>query len=315
MTPGPRRSRDEGRTPLPRPGWRRTGHLVRRVLSKSRDDHIFFMAGAIAFNLLVAVVPLLLLLVGIAGFVARARFVDPSGVVVRYILEILPAVQGDVNLSESIRGAVDGIVEEWAGLSVAGSVVLIWIATRLVETLRVVVNQVFEIRERRSFLLGKLFDAQIVLLGGVLLLANISFTIALKAVGSYGVDRLGLQGWGVVLSRQLLVLGLAFASIWVLFLLVYRYLPARPIPWRTAVVAATFMAVLHEAMKAGFSWYATSVADFRSTFGNLTTTAVLFVWIYNGSVVFILGGEVAQIFTMNRMREHRGRTVLAGDEE
>lgn len=273
------------------------------------------MAGAIAFNLLVAVVPLLLLLVGIAGFVARARFVDPSGVVVRYVLEILPAVQGDVNLSESLRGAVDGIVEERTGLSVAGSVVLIWIATRLVETLRVVLNQVFEIRERRSFLVGKLFDAQIVLVGGALLLANISFTIVLKAVGSYGVDRLGLQGWGVVLSRQLLVLALAFASIWVLFLLVYRYLPARRIPWRTAVVAATFMAILHEAMKAGFSWYATSVADFRSTFGNLTTTAVLFVWIYNGSVVFILGGEVAQVFTMNRMREHRGRTVLAGDEE
>lgn len=295
--------------------WRRTGDAVRRVLSKSMEDNVFFMAGAIAFNLLVAVVPLLLLLVGIAGFVARARFADPSGVVVSWVLEILPAVQGDVNLIENLHRVVDSVVEERTGYSVVGSVVLLWVATRLVETLRVALNEIFDITQRRSFLRGKLFDAQIVIVGGLLMLLNIGITVTLETVGRYGVERLGLQGWGVDLSRQLLAMAVAFASIWVLFLLVYRFLPGRKIPWRTALVAATFMAVLHEAMKAGFSWYAANMADFRSTFGNLTTAAVLFIWIYNGCLVFILGGEAGQVYTMNRVRRLRIREALTGGEE
>lgn len=296
------------------PRWRRGLDAARRVLSKAMEDNIFFMAGAIAFNFLVAVVPLVLLLVGIAGFVARARFVDPSGVVVPYLLEILPAIQGEVNLIENLRGVIDGVVEERAGYSVVGSVVLLWVATRLVETLRVALNEIFDITQRRSFVRGKLFDAVVVVVGGVLFLANIAATVVVEAVGRYGLDRLGLEGWGGVLSRELLAHVVAFATIWVLFVTVYRYLPARRIPWRTAIVAATFMAVLHEAMKAAFSWYAASVADFRSTFGNLTTAAVLFIWIYNGCLVFILGGEVAQIYSMNRVRRITIRQAHSKDD-
>ena len=71
----------------------------------------------------------------------------------------------------------------------------------------------------------------------------------------------------------------------------YRYLPARRIPWNTSFVAATFSAVLHETLKWGSSWYFTEAADFTTTFGNLATVAVLIFWIYYEATVFILGGE------------------------
>ena len=50
----------------------------------------------------------------------------------------------------------------------------------------------------------------------------------------------------------------------------------------------------------GFSWYATEVANYGTAFGNVATLAVLIFWIYYGSVVFILGGEVAQVYTMRK---------------
>lgn len=293
---------------------RRVLDFLRRVYSKAMEDNIFFMAGAIAFNLLVALVPLVLLGVGIAAYVARARFVDPSGVVLGYLLETLPAVRGDVNLVENVRGVIDSVIGERTGLSLVGAIFFIWISTRLVGTLRIALAEIFDITERRSMIGGKLFDAQIVVVGGLLLLLNIAVTVVLQAVGRYGIDLLGFRGWELEALHRLVAFFLSFASIWALFVLIYRYLPARRLPWRTALVAATFMAVLYEAMKGGFSWYATSLANFRSTFGNLTTGAVLFIWIYYGSVVFILGGEVAQIYTMNRVRrlmirETAGREV------
>ena len=55
--------------------------------------------------------------------------------------------------------------------------------------------------------------------------------------------------------------------------------------------------------RAGFGWYVTSVADYRSAYGNLATIVVLLFWIYYGSVVFVLSGEVAQVYTMRNARK------------
>jgi membrane protein len=40
-----------------------------------------------------------------------------------------------------------------------------------------------------------------------------------------------------------------------MFVLIYRYLPARRVPWRIALVAATFTAVVFELLKSLFAWY------------------------------------------------------------
>ena len=121
-----------------------------------------------------------------------------------------------------------------------------------------------------------------------------------EATMDYGVGLIGVHGDKFSLVERLLGHGLALGSIWTLFLVAYRYLPARRISWRTAWVAATFSALLHEALQWGFSWYATEIADYGSALGNLATVAVLFFWIYYGAIVFILGGEAAQVYTMRK---------------
>ena len=113
------------------------------------------------------------------------------------------------------------------------------------------------------------------------------------------------------LFRRTVALLLAFGSIWVLFLLIYRFLPPRRIPWRTALWAATFTGVLFEATKYLFSWYVTDAANFGTVYGGLTALAILFFWIYYGAIVFILGGEVSQVLTMSRTRKLHSRSHVA----
>lgn len=289
------------------PARHRAKDFLWRVVSRAEEDNIFFMAGAITFNLLIVVVPLVLLVVGLAGYVVEALPGDPVEVVLPYVLEILPQVGGEVDLIRTVTNAVNALVEDRAGLSLVGAVVFIWISTRLVGTLRTVLREVFDVGQDRGIVRGKIFDAQIVVIGTGLILVNFGVTVVLTAVGNFGVSMLGLERLDLTGARRAVGLVLSFASIWVLFLLIYRYLLVRRIPWRTALVAATFTGVIHEVMKAAFSWYATGLADFRSAFGNLATLAVLFVWIYYESLVFILGGEVAQVYTMNRVRRVRVR--------
>ncbi len=293
----------------------RFGEFARRVVQKADEDLIFFMAGAISFNMLVAFVPLLLLAVGVTGMVVSARVVDPALMVVDFLQRSLPATQGDVDLARAVQEQVTTLLDQRRGFTLLGAGLLVWFSTRLVGTLRTALREIFDMPLGRSLWRGKLFDVQVVLVGGVLLVVNVGVTAALQAAESYGVELLGLEGPALGTFESLVAQGLAFGSIWVLFLGIYRYLPVRPIPWATAVVAATFTAVLHEVLKAGFGWYVTSVANYRTTYGNLLTLAVLFFWIYYEAIGFILGGEVAQVWTMRRARGSQVESVRkqAGD--
>jgi membrane protein len=151
-----------------------------------------------------------------------------------------------------------------------------------------------------------------VLAGAVLVLLNLGLTAMLRAAEQLGADALGLGADLSGLIQALVAQWVAFLSIWLLFLAVYRYLPARRLRWRPALIAATFTALLHELLKEGFGWYVTGMANYGTTYGNLITIAVLFFWIYYESIGFILGGEVAQVWTMRRARRTRSRAALFG---
>jgi membrane protein len=278
----------------------RTGEFLRRLWTKVQEDDVFFMAGAIAFNLLVAALPLLLLGVGITGYVLAAQVEDPAEAIVALVAGMMPGSSGDVDVADLVRAVVTGVLEQRSGFTLFGALLFAWFATRLVGTLRVALREIFDIGQDRGILMGKLFDILVVVLGALLIALNLGLTIRLGAALTSGVGVLGVGGWVVETATRLLGHGLALLSIWSLFLVLYRYLPMRRIPWRTAIVAATFSGVLHEALKVGFSWYATQVADYTSTWGNLATVGILFFWIYYESVVFILGGEVAQVYTMRK---------------
>jgi len=296
-----------GGRPPPGPGRRLLGFL-RRLYHKAADDHIFFMAGAISFNVLVGLVPLLLFAVGVAGMVLSSRFADPATALISLLVENLPAIGGDIDLVLTVEREVRAIVEDRASLTIVGAALLIWFSTRLVGTLRTALREIFDIGESRGIVGGKIFDVKVVVVGGLLFILNIGITAAVAAARDYGIDILGLEGQAVDHLQRTVAFLLAFTSIWILFLGTYRFLPARSIPWRTAIFAATFAAAFHEVLKLAFGWYATDIANYRTAYGNLVTVAVLLLWIYYEALVFILGGEIAQLFAMRSVRRARPTT-------
>ena len=289
--------------------------FLRRVYEKAGDDNIFFLAGAIAFNVVVAIVPLLLFAVGIAGLLLSARFGDPTTVIVGRLLDYIPAIGGSINLIETVRGAIDGLLAQRRGFTTVGAFFLIWFSTRLVGTLRAVLREVFDVAQDRGIVGGKIFDIKAVIIGGALILVNLGITTEMETIKDFGISYIEVSGRTLSFLQLVWRIAISYLSAWVLFLGVYRYVPTRWIPWKTAFVAATFTATLFEALKYGFSFYATEMADYGSTYGNLIAIAVLFFWIYYGSIVFILGGEVAQVWTMRRALKASRASSLFKDED
>lgn len=276
--------------------------FLRLLWEKADDDDALFIAAAIAWGLLFALVPLLTLGIGLTGFVLSARFEDPTEAVVTLFARVLPEGDTGARLAELLHTLVGEVMVNRTGLTILGSVVFIWFASRLSGSLRSALYTVFEVGVRRGLVVGKLFDMMVVSLGVVFVTLNMGITVAVEAAVGFGVDIFGWGGASLSLAQRLLAVGIAFGSIWVLFVIVYRYLPMRRTPWKTALIAATFAALAHEGLKLAFSWYATELASYTSPLGSLATIAVLLLWIYYGALVFILGGEVAHVYGMLEAR-------------
>jgi membrane protein len=275
-----------------------------RVYHKAGQDDIFFLAGGIAFNILLGAIPFFLLLVAIFGYVLQRAVDDPEQAVIDYVFTILPASE---RVEGFVRQQIDLLLAENFNFTVLGLLLFAWVSTRLFGSLRSALRAVFDIPEERGIIQGKIFDMQMVLVAGTLFVANTAITVLLEAVQTYGLELLGLSANQVILNLYAQLL--AYLFIFTMFVLIYRYLPARRTPWRIALVAAAFASVVFELLKSAFALYVAYVANYQSTYGYVYTTVVVVFWVYYSAVVFILAGEVGQVYDLQRIRR-RQRELL-----
>ncbi|HWK90024.1 MAG TPA: YihY/virulence factor BrkB family protein [Longimicrobium sp.] len=283
------------------------GDFVRRVYVKAGEDDIFFLAGGIAFNVLVAALPFLMLLIAVFGFLLERAVEDPRQTAVDYVMSILPPSQRIVEITSAI---VDDVVAGRTSFGILGLVLFMWTSTRLFGSLRSVLRHVFDLPEERPIVKGKIFDLQMVLAAGTLFVLNTGITVMVQAAHTYGANWLDVadRPEAKLVSRGLAQI-MAFAFIFLMFVLIYRFLPVRRTPWRISLVAAAFASVVWELLKGSFAWYIASVADYTTTYGTLVAPVILVFWVYYSAIVFVLAGEVAYVHDLVRIRR-RQRELL-----
>lgn len=277
-------------------GVRRSpGTLIARTVARAERINAFFLAGAVSFNILLAAVPFVFLLLGLVGFLLPL-IDDPHEVVLRFVRTAVSTTTGDWGSVELVDDLVSGLIRDRTGVSLLSTVLFIWFSTRLAGTLRTVLTQTFDLESSRGVIHGKLFDAAAVLVGTVLLSVNLVITVFLRTWGSEGLAHLGIGGEALSFLESALVQATGLVAIWIVAALVYRFMADDRVSWRTAMTAATAMAALHEALKYAFGWYVTSVASYGSVYGNLANLAVTLFWVYYTSAAFVFSGAFAYVW-------------------
>lgn len=272
------------------------------VFNEAQKDNLPFLASAITFNILLATAPFLLTLVAVLSLTvlrgAEASGVDPIEHL-RHSLGILVPVLPERGIAADL---IRGLIEQGRTLGLIGFALFLWFSTRLFGSLRAVLREIFGLSQDRGILRGKLFDLQMVLISSALFLLNLGVTVVLNLARGLGLEALGLSPRSVGIVETAYAFVTAWLFIFAMFLLIFRYIPARRLPWRSAALAAGLTAVGWEVLKAGFSVYLTRFANFESVYGNLATVIVVVVWLYYCSIVFLLGGEAAYVYEQRRTR-------------
>ncbi len=78
--------------------------------------------------------------------------------------------------------------------------------------------------------------------------------------------------------------------------------------WPTALLAAVFTSTMFEIAKNVFTAYVAEFNPGSIYTGTLYALVIVVFWVYYAAMIFILGGEVAQVYELRRVRRLQRET-------
>jgi membrane protein len=198
------------------------------------------------------------------------------------------------------------VLRKRGSITIYSGILFAWLSTRLFGSLRTALAAIFDIEHERSIIRGKIFDFQITLLGTVLFVASTLVSTYLTLATARGLNVLVEVGLRKALMGQVeywIGRGLAYVFITMMFFALYKYLPVRKVRTRTAWLAALFSGTLFEVAKQAFRIIVRSMNPSTLYSGTIAALVIIVVWVYYAALIFLLGGEVGQVYEMRRTRK------------
>jgi len=245
---------------------------LRRAAGLLLSRDVAVLTNAIAFNFLLCLFPLLLVLV------AAAQRLGPGGgasTALRLLVaELIPF--GGETISASLRQ----LTRLARGLEVLSLALVVWGSSGIFIPVEMALNRVWGGTEARSFWKSRLLAFALTVAGGTLALVSVALTLVVRG---FGRDFSLLAGY----AAKAAALGLS----WTLFLLIYRLAPDARVDLRVAAQAALWAAVAWEASKYAFVWNLGRV-QLATLYGPLAFAVSLVLWAYVSSLVLVFGAAM-----------------------
>ena len=280
--------------------------LIKQSITSWSDDYAPSMGAALAYYTVFSIAPLLLIVISIAGLIygedaARgAIFTQISGLVGA---EGATAIQGllkSVNKpSESIVATVIGLVTLLLGATTVfgelqDALNRIWRAPALVEK-----GGLWKLLRRRLLAFGMILTI------GFLLIVSLLLSALLAAFSNWFGPN--FVGWEILL--HVVNFTISFGVTTVLFAMIYKIMPRVNIAWRDVWLGAAVTSILFSVGKFLIGLYL-GKSSVASGFGAAGSLAVLLVWIYYSTQVFLMGAEFTWVYA-NMYGTRRGKDALA----
>ncbi|GAB5536838.1 MAG: YihY/virulence factor BrkB family protein [Rubricoccaceae bacterium] len=289
------------------------GGLFKRLTT----NPVFLWAQAIAFKVLVTLLPLVILATGIFGLVLRQE--NPFETVSGFIRSFLPEAQ-----SGPLIELVFQLQRSSGALTFVGAAAFLFTVITLFTTLRYVIGQAMGVTRHqvRSIPMGYVFDVRMIVQVGTLFLLSFGVTFGAKLLYAQsgalateiGMDPALVDQIGGAAVR-LIVLTVPYLLTFGMIAQLYYFIPRPHPPKRSAALGAAVAAVLFELAKNGFAVYASTIGNFdRYEEGNDALGGVfgliiaLVIWVYISGLVLIIGAFVTRLHE-NRMAPRRQSAV------
>jgi membrane protein len=273
--------------------------LLEGTIRKFITDGCPQMAAALSFYTFFSLPPLLLLLLIVTGTV-----IDPEQVEGRLLYQIQDLIGS--RGAEQVRAMVQDLQRPEGRGPVAttlGALALMFGATAAFAQLQNAMNTAWQVQQDpargdiRNFLVKRVFSLAMVLAVAFLLLVSLVISAGLALFGEL------LAYWApeIVSARLLWAVEnlVALAVITALFAAMLKVLPDAEINWHDVRIGAFVTALFFVAGKFGIGLYL-GRSDAATAYGAAGSLAIVMLWVYYSSMVFLFGTEFTHVYATRR---------------
>lgn len=257
------------------------------------------MAAALAFYAAFSIAPLLLLAMGVAGFLFDEQFVRAE--LAAHLHEFVGP-----RIEEFVWDVVDRWQDRGAGLraTVAAFIALGWGAFRGFDAVRSTLNMIWGVEKRSGAglferVLRRTGTFIVMLCAGGLIIASLVFSTIVTHLARH----LDATDWVALPAFHRLETVGTMILVAVMFAMIFKWAANVEIDWRDAACGAAFTAVVFAVGKYLVELVLTHVATI-SVFGAAGALVALLMWVYLSAMIFFFGAEVTKVWA-----DHRGRQI------
>jgi membrane protein len=192
---------------------------------------------------------------------------------------------------ELVRKTLEEVTSHASGGKLAlGVLTTLWSASAGVDNMRGTLNEIYTLKETRSWIRAKLTSLLLTLAIGFLILIAIGFV-------AYGIGYLdSLLPFHSIYLLQALQWIVILCLLLFAFALIYNFGPNHsPLQWKWISPGAIIGVILWILLTGAFRVYLHYFDSYAATYGSLGAMIILLLWLYLTALVILMGGVINAI--------------------
>ncbi|MDR0414595.1 MAG: YihY/virulence factor BrkB family protein [Prevotellaceae bacterium] len=249
-------------------------------------DKISLRASALTFYTLIAIVPVMAMLLGIAkGFglndymvsLLHMNFPDQQD-----LLDFLFTFSESMLLSRAGGGIIAGV----------GVLFLLWAILNLLNNIEISFNYVWQVKRARPWSRKMADYFSVMLIAPILIIVSSSITVVMHArVVSFATE-LGVYPY-VAPVVKLGVKLLSYVLLWLVFTFVYVAMPNTKVRIAPALVAGVIAGTLFHLVQNFYIYSQVMVSRYSAIYGSFAAIPLFLLWAQASWLILLLGAELA----------------------
>lgn len=263
---------------------------VRQVLSESLRNFLhedsMAVSASIAYHCLLCIFPFLLLMMGLSGYYVKHH--ELAGRLAFLLGRYLPMNP------DFILHNLESISRAYGRVGFFSFLLLLWGSSGIFLPLEKALNRAWEAEKERSWLRRQLLALGMAVMVGLLVLLS-SAVVGVNVYVDEWVRRGGhlFPSPMIAVAYRLLVIVSTFSLTLLMFVVLFKVLPNRPMRFHEVMPSAFLTAVFWEGVRSLLT-LVFPLFNFGHIYGSIGVVVALMSWAYFSSAVMLFGAQVSR---------------------
>jgi membrane protein len=249
------------------------------------EDRCLLRASSLTFYTLLSIVPVAAMFFGVAkGFGFERRLQE----------ELFNRFPGQEEVLNQIISFSNSLLEQTQGGLIAGigMLVLFWSVLKVLGHIEMALNDIWGIKESRSW--GRKFSdyLSIMLISPILVLMSGSATVFIKTQVTQVTQKVELLG--VISPLIFLLLNFTpYVLIWTLFTILYVIMPNTKVNFKAGLLGGVVAGTLYQIAQWGYISFQIGAAKYNAIYGSFAALPLFLMWLQISWWIVLFGAELS----------------------